>query len=111
MVSCKSNEERKIEYVKPVDECRTPTDSLMRELETLMEDYSAALAQSEEGEDVTQRLHAIQAKVGDFSLKMEMVLHDMTPEDMERFNKFYEECLDRLGLNAPRDSSSIDVAY
>lgn len=109
--SCGSEKERQIEYVQAVEEHNGPVDSLMIELDGLMQQYAAALSRSEQGEDVGAHLRALQAKVVDYGLKVEMFMHDASEEDIERFNTFYDECLERMGMTPTTAVDSIDVAF
>lgn len=110
MVSCGSNEQRSFRYVTPVEEHNRPVDSLMMEMEGLMEQYAALESRGRNGEDVMQAMRAMQSRITDFGLKMETVMHDMSEEDIDRFNQFYDDCLRRMDLMVdPIDS--FDVAF
>ena len=111
LTSCSGQKERKIEYVEAVEEHNGPVDSLMMELDGLMQQYAAALSRSEQGEDVGAHLRALQARVIDYGLKVEMFMHDASPEEVERFNAFYDQCLERMGMTPTSAVDSIDVAF
>lgn len=108
--SCKSDEKRNIEYVAPVVEHNRPVDSLMMELDGLMQNYAALESRGKNGEDVMAAMRAIQARITDFGLKMEAVMHDMSEEDIDLFTKHYDDCLRNMGMmTEPTDS--FDVAF
>lgn len=108
--SCSQGENRKITYVAPVEEHNKPVDSLMMELDGLMQNYAALESRGRNGEDVMAAMRAIQARIRDFGLKMEAVMHDMSEEDMDRFTQYYDDCLRNMGLmTEPTDS--FDVAF
>ncbi len=110
LLSCKqTSEERHIEYVTPVADHDTPVDSLMIELEELMQQYAAILSRSEQGEDMGAHFRAIQSRILDFGFKMEMMMHDMSEEDMTRFTEFYDDCIRRMGMGADVDDPNIGV--
>lgn len=109
--SCSSGGgDRKIEYVTPVEEHNRPVDSLMMELDGLMQQYAALESRGQNGEDVMTAMNAIQSRIRDFGLKMEVVMHDMSEEDLDRFTQFYDECLERMGLTV-EPTDSFDVAF
>lgn len=109
--SCSSGkEERQIVYVKPVVENNRPVDSLIIELDGLMQQYAALESRGRNGEDVMTAMTAMQGRITDFGLKMEAVMHDMSEEDIDRFSQFYDECLRRMGV-AQVPTDSFDVAF
>ncbi len=111
MTSCSSRgEQRKIEYVTPVVENNRPVDSLIIELDGLMQQYAALESRGRDGEDVMPAMRAIQGRITDFGLKMEAVMHDMSEEDLDRFSQFYDDCLQRMGLTQ-EPTDSFDVAF
>ena len=109
-VSCKhTSDERHIEYVTPVVDHNTPVDSLIMELEELMQQYAAILSRSEQGEDMGTHFRAIQSRILDFGFKMEMMMHDMSEEDRDRFTEYYDDCIKRMGMGADVDDPNIGV--
>ncbi|MBQ0021010.1 MAG: hypothetical protein KBT39_10890 [Bacteroidales bacterium] len=100
-VALERNDGREIMFVEPVGRQHTAVDSLMFELDELMQQYAAILSRSEQGEAVDAHLMAIQARVADFGLKLEMKMHDMSSEDIDRFYKYYDECIERMGMVPP----------
>lgn len=110
VTSCSKSEERKIQYVTPVVEHNRPVDSLIMELDGLMQNYAALESRGRNGEDVMAAMRAIQARMTDFGLKMEAVMHDMSEEDIDVFTQYYDNCLRNMGMmTEPTDS--FDVAY
>lgn len=110
-LSCKDNvETRDIKFVENTSKRSSPVDSLIIEMDGLMQQYAAAISRSEQGEAVDAHIMAIQAKMADFGLKMEIMLPDLSSEDVDRFNEFYDECLCRMAMvNVANDAS--DVAF
>lgn len=110
LLSCnEKQEQRNIEFVTPTATYYTPSDSLIFEMEGLMQQYAAVMSRSEQGEDVDAHIRALQAKIVDFGLKMEMVMHDMDEEQIDRFTAAYNDCLERMGMVAEGDEVDPNV--